>query len=259
MRLFVVFFITILLSPFFSRAQSETQNIIEGTIRDVNSHKALQNVTILNLNSVKGSSTDAEGYFKISANVNDTLHISLVGYQSLKLRVTNDWIRMKTTDIKLIEKSIALEELIIHQYRLTGYLQVDAKLIPVAGDNYRNAIAGLQYSYEPSFKGGNSGINKIMNSLFNPADLLYNFFGNKPRELKKLRDMKKDDTVRNMLETKFDRETISLVLGVDKNEIPEILQRCNYSETFIKTANDLQILDAISDCYEEYRILKKKS
>ena len=70
--------------------------------------------------------------------------------------------------------------------------------------------------------------------------------------------MKKDDTVRNLLESKFDRETISVLLGVDKNELAEILQRCNYSEAFIQTANDLQIMDAISGCYEEYKILKKK-
>ena len=70
--------------------------------------------------------------------------------------------------------------------------------------------------------------------------------------------MKKDDTVRNLLESKFDRETIAVLLGIDKNEIPEILQRCNYSESFIKTANDLQIMDAISGCYEEYKVLKKK-
>ena len=70
--------------------------------------------------------------------------------------------------------------------------------------------------------------------------------------------MKKDDTVRNLLESKFDRETLAVLLGVDKKEIAEILQRCNYSEAFIKTANDLQIMDAISECYEEYKILKKK-
>jgi hypothetical protein len=70
--------------------------------------------------------------------------------------------------------------------------------------------------------------------------------------------MKKDDTVRNVLETKYDRETIAVLLGVDKNEIAEILERCNYSESFVKTANDLQILDAISACYEEYKILKRK-
>jgi hypothetical protein len=97
-----------------------------------------------------------------------------------------------------------------------------------------------------------------MGSIFNPADMLYNFFGKKPKELKRLTEMKKDDTVRNLLETKFDRETIAVLLGVDKKEIAEILERCNYSESFVKTANDLQILDAISSCYEEYKILKRK-
>ena len=36
------------------------------------------------------------------------------------------------------------------------------------------------------------------------------------------KEMKKDDTVRNLLESKFDREMIAVLLGVDKNEIAEI-------------------------------------
>jgi hypothetical protein len=40
--------------------------------------------------------------------------------------------------------------------------------------------------------------------------------------------MKKDDTVRNLLESKFDRETLGVLLGIDVKDIPEILQRCNY-------------------------------
>jgi hypothetical protein len=97
-----------------------------------------------------------------------------------------------------------------------------------------------------------------MGSIFNPADVLYNFFGKNPKELKKLKEMKKDDTVRKLLESKYDRETIAVLLGIEVKEISEILQRCNYSESFIQTANDLQIMDAISACYEEYKILKKK-
>ena len=70
--------------------------------------------------------------------------------------------------------------------------------------------------------------------------------------------MRKEDTVCDLPATKFDHETIAVLLGVDKKEIAEILERCNYSESFVKTANDLQIMDAISECYEEYKILKKK-
>ena len=69
--------------------------------------------------------------------------------------------------------------------------------------------------------------------------------------------MKKDDTIRELLATKFDRETLAALLEIDKDDIPLILQNCNYSQYFIKTANDLQILEAISSCYEEYKILKK--
>ena len=42
-------------------------------------------------------------------------------------------------------------------------------------------------------------------------------------------------------------------LGVN---LEEILRNCNYSNAFISEANDLQILEAISGCYEEYKILQ---
>ena len=48
------------------------------------------------------------------------------------------------------------------------------------------------------------------------------------------------------------------VLQLERVDIDEILNNCNYSESFIKTANDLQILDAISECYEEYRVLNRE-
>ena len=192
----------------------------------------------------------------MEASVNDTLHISLLGYQSLKVRVTNDWINNGNAKIQLTEKAIALEEVVVRRYDLTGYLEIDSKLIPEK-ENYRYSISGLPQGYEAGESSPNA-FSRVLGSIFNPADMLYNFFGKKPKELKRLKEMKKDDTVRNLLESKFDRETIAILLGVDKKEIAEILQRCNYSESFIQTANDLQIMDAISQCYEEYKVLKKK-
>ncbi|WP_188361961.1 carboxypeptidase-like regulatory domain-containing protein [Flavobacterium orientale] len=256
MRFFTVLLFILVSFASFSQKTFPDMVKVNGVIKDDNSLKLLSNVHIINFNTVKGTITNEKGYFEIDAQVNDTLHISILGYQSIRVRVTNDWINSKSTEIKLTEKAYALEEVVVTPYTLTGYLEIDAKIIPIP-ENYRYGISGLSYGYEAGSKSPNA-ISRVVSSLFNPADLLYNFFGKKPNELKKLKEMKKDDTVRSMLENKFDRETISIMLGVDKKEIPEILHRCNYSETFIKTANDLQVLDAISDCYEEYKILKKK-
>jgi hypothetical protein len=255
MKYFVVFFYLILSATAVSQVKEPSQKV-DGIIISNTTRQPLASVNIININKVRGATTDSRGYFEIDVQVNDTLHITSLGFQSLRVRVTNDWIKNKSTKIQLTEKAIALEEVIIRPFNLTGYLEVDTKIIPVK-ENYRYSISGLTQGYEAGQYSPNA-FGRVLGSIFNPADMLYNFFGKKPKELQKLKEMKKDDTVRNLLESKFDRETISVLLGIDKNEIPEILQRCNYSESFIKTANDLQIMDAISGCYEEYKVLKKK-
>ena len=255
MKYFVVFFFMLLSIHAIAQGLVSPQKV-SGIIVSANTQMPLSNVNIINVNKMKGTTTDEKGLFEIEVTASDTLHLSILGFQSLKIKVTNDWIKNNFTKIYLTEKAYALEEVVIRPFNLTGYLEIDTKLIPEK-ENYRYSISGLREGYEAGEYSPNV-FGKVMGSIFNPADMLYNFFGKKPKELKRLKEMKKDDTVRNLLETKFDRETISVMLGVDKKEIAEILERCNYSESFVKTANDLQILDAISSCYEEYKILKRR-
>ncbi len=70
--------------------------------------------------------------------------------------------------------------------------------------------------------------------------------------------MKDDFRIRELLNTKFDRETLVELLQIEKFDIDEILRNCSYSESFIVGANDLQILEAISQCYEEFKLLNRK-
>lgn len=254
MKYFVVFFFLTLSLSLFAQ-ETPTSQKVTGYIYNDNTKLPLIDANVININKVRGAQTNSKGYFEIDVQPSDTLHISLLGFQSLRVKVTNDWLKNKVAKIFLTERAIALEEIVIRPFNLTGYLEVDSKTIPTQ-ENYRYSISGLTQGYETGQYAPNA-FNKILGSIFNPADMLYNIFGKKGNELRKLKDMKKDDTVRNLLESKFDRETIAVLLGVDKKEIAEILQRCNYSESFIQTANDLQIMDAISGCYEEYKILKK--
>ncbi|MDX1271838.1 MAG: carboxypeptidase-like regulatory domain-containing protein, partial [Bizionia paragorgiae] len=57
--------------------------------------------------------------------------------------------------------------------------------------------------------------------------------------------------------SRFDREMLMVLLQVNKIDLDEIITQCNYSKAFIQTANDLQILDAISECYEEFKVLNR--
>ncbi|MNJ98125.1 hypothetical protein D3C87_158880 [compost metagenome] len=256
MRYFVVFLFSLISLHTFAQ-DTQTLEKISGIIVNEATLQPVSGVNVININRVKGTITDVRGNFTIEAAANDTLHLSIIGYQSIKVRVANDWIKYKNvTKIPLTERAYTLEEVVISKYNLTGYLQIDSKLAPIK-ENYRYSISGLSQGYEAGENSPNA-FKKVLSSIFNPADLLHNLFGKKPAEMRRLKEMKKDDTVRNALASKFDRETLAALLGVTKDEIADILERCNYSEAFIKTANDLQIMDAISGCYEEYKATNRK-
>ncbi|AXO81713.1 carboxypeptidase-like regulatory domain-containing protein [Olleya aquimaris] len=229
---------------------------VKGIIIDATSKKPLENVNIVNLNQVIGTATNNKGEFELRAQANDTLHLSYLGFKSIKVKVTNDWVnKIEKSTITLTELALALEEVVVTGLQLTGYLEVDIKQVNI-NTNYRYSISGLSNGYEAG-KRQPSAVTKVLGSIFNPLDFLYNTFSSKGKELRKLKKMKDDDNIRNTLATRFDREMLTALLGVNKVDLDEIVSQCNYSKEFVTTANDLQILDAISECYEEYKVLNR--
>ena len=250
----ILLFIVFLIIP--GLTQCQTESIVKGQIIDGANDKPIENVNIVNLNQVNGTITNKLGEFEIEAKPNDTIHLSYLGYKSIKVRVTNDWINFgNRTTIKLTELALALEEVVVNKLKLTGYLEIDIKQVPIQ-KNVRYSISGLNTGYESSPKSPTM-VTKVLGAIFNPANFLYNIFGKKSREMRNLRKIKEQDEIRNILSSRFDREMLTALLKVDKIDLELLVSECNYSDDFIKTANDLQILDAISECYEEYKILSR--
>lgn len=240
---------------FFTISAQDVMITIKGEVQNAADNTSMANVSIININTIKGAITNSNGEFEIDGRLNDTLYFSFIGFKPFKARVTNDWINYGNIIIKLTELGFALEEVVVSSHGLTGFLEIDANNIPTYQTNTRYAIPGLETSYE----GGNSdnAVNRSIKALLNPISSIANLFNKKKNQLKRLRRIKEDEEIRNLLQDKFDRETLTTLLGVEKVDIDQILSNCNYSKQFIKTANDLQIMDAISECYEEYKILNR--
>ena len=249
----IIIFITLTISTLtFSQDQTDT---VKGNVQSETSKSILQNVYVLNLTKVKGTITNNNGEFEIQAKLNDTLYFSYIGYKSLKIVVTNDLIKFDDNTIELTELAFALEEIIIKPYQLTGYLEIDVKNAPV-NTSTRYKIIGLPNLGYEAGRRSRSGISKVIGAIFNPADFLNNLFKKRSSKMDKLRLMREDEEIKNLLSIKFDREVLVQLLGVDRADIDEILRNCNFSDTFIQQANDLQILEAISECYDEYKLLE---
>jgi len=253
--LFTLFTLVSLYGYAQDKVEGQESGELTATVTNAQTDRPLESVHIINLNQVKGTITDQHGRFTIAAAVNDTLYLSYLGFKTQKVRVTNDMFKFGDTKISLTELAYALEEVIVRPYQLTGYLEIDVKNLPI-NTSPQYSISGLASSYEAGSKSP-SAVTKVLGAILNPADLLRNLFGKKPKQLRKLRQIQEEPEVRDLLASKFDRETLTELLQLEKVDIEDILNNCSYSKSFIRTANDLQILDAISSCYEEYKVLNR--
>ena len=249
MKRFTLYFLLLCCSVVFG------QEVI-GFVERAADEKPIPTVHIINLNKVTMSITDKEGRFEIDAEVNDTLYLSYLGYKSIKVRVSNDLIKYPNTRFQLTELALALEEVVVRPYQLTGYLDIDARNVPINRTRRYN-IPGLPSGgYEAGNRSPGAAM-RVLQSVTNPADFLYNIFGRKPNQLRKLKKVRANNELRDLLAVKYDRKTLEELLQLDRIDIDEILRKCSFSDSFIKGANDLQILEAISGCYEEYKVLNR--
>lgn len=249
-------FLILLLNAAFGFSQSDTLQIkVKGKIMDIKSKMPIERVTILNKNTSAVVLASENGDFEISAKANDKLLFSHLGYNYAEVVVNQKWYSEVQT-IFLCLKENEIEIVLVTSYTLTGYLEIDTKLIPV-NENYRYNIAGLNLGYEPGMKAKNATEN-LLKSLSNPVDLVYSLFNSKEKDFKKLINLKNDTHFASILSNNTNREVLVMLLQLDKNEIDKILEKCNYSKNFINTASDLQVLDALATSYNDYKVLKRK-
>ena len=236
-------------------SQQENQVFLKGKIISIEDREPLQSAHVVNLNTVRGTITNSLGQFEIPASANDTIFISYIGYQSIKLKITRDLLKGNELEIAIHEKTVDINEVTVKSHRLIGVLVVDAKNVPM--DTYsRIQIDGLPQSYER----GNSYDNKFnsaLSAVFSPVDFWYNKLGKKPKELAKLKKLKDGDEIRNMMEQKYNREIMMDYLDMSRKELNDLLSECNYSNKFISKASDLQIIEAVLECYENYNAIQK--
>lgn len=229
---------------------------LKGQVIDNNSKLPLSGAHLFNLNSVIGTISNDKGMFELATTVNDTIYVSFLGYQSIKLKITNDLLKGNELVIELYERTEQMAEIVVKSHKLIGVLEIDAKNVPK--DKYsRIHINGVPQTYEVGTR-HRKEFNSPIDALFRPIDYVYNMFGKSPNQLKKLKKLKDDDKLRNMLDTS-NRELLMEYLGMTAEELNELLNECNYSDYFIKSASDLQLIEAVLLCYENHKAIKKGS
>jgi len=222
-----------------------------GQIINMFSQQPLENAHIINLTTTKGTISNYRGEFRIDVAQGDTLYFSQIGYHIKKLIVSEKMLEQHNI-IKLVTQNYKLNEVVVTPYDLTGILEVDVKNLVAIGERKVLKIGKLKTSSE-------LGANRYDKpSILQPVDFIYNIFGKRPKEMRKLKQLEETNQVRDLLHQKYDREFLMETLNLSRKQIESILKYCDYNPDYITQANDLQVLQAVLSCYEQYKTIIDK-
>src|ERR1035437_8751418 len=143
MRKKITLFLVVALS---FRTSLFAQNInIEGVIVDKKTNEPLIGATVMQKGTQKGTITNIDGVFSISAPLGSTLAISYVGYSSQALAIQN----ANKLRIQLISNTESLEEVVVVGYGTARKRDLTGSIVSISGESLKNSpdynpVKGLQ-------------------------------------------------------------------------------------------------------------------
>ena len=152
-RLATVFLLMCLIGIQNVLAQGEL--LVKGSVTDKNTHEPLIGVTVKVKGSTRGTVTDLDGNYQISASADAVLEFSYVGYLQEDHKAT------RRLDVKLLPDTKALDEVVVVGYGVQKKSDLTGSLSTVKAEDIQNrAISNIN----EAFAGKASGVQAYSSS-----------------------------------------------------------------------------------------------
>ena len=191
---------------------------------------SLENIHVINKNSQKGTITNNYGEFKIPVKVNDTLIFSSIQFELKQHIVSMKELKSETMLIKLAAKINSLDEIVVKNHELSGFLKNDLKNtklknqvdefslnLPNAGKAPVTEVDFLNRKINYYTKGGS--LNK-----------LYGWVSGESKQLKKLRSLETDSALLSKIREMVTDKYLTEILNIQNEDIPAFIEFCKSKE-----------------------------
>jgi len=241
---FSSFFLAFFLCSFIGFSQSTS--VIQGIVVNQKTGKALKNVHIVNINQETGTISRANGSFEIEALTEDTIHISIIGYESIRDKVANfskedDWVT-----ISLVEQVYQLDA--INIYNVPSPEEFKQSFLDLEVPEYYAEIELPEIPKQRTFR-FNEEAKLPTYVIKGPITALYKKFNKHQRMLAEAQNRLDKYAAYN----KFLFNLAKSVTGYEKKQdIQEFLHFCNLEVAYINAYNDYDLTQALEFCFVEY-------
>ncbi len=231
-------------------AQITSRVMIEGKV-SVPIGDDPEGVVVYNRSTSKGTISNKNGAFKISAGINDRIEVVAMQYQHFIVLVDKGAFDSKKLHIFLRESVNQLEEVVVTPYDLLGNVSVDVKKIGYSQSGIAEVskqtsgrINDADYNFKPdnltNVENKLSEDTRLINGL-NFVNLFKLVYNRKGKVKKKQKEADIDVRVRDMYNDQFFKDYLALEI----NQINDFLffaEDNGLNNTFFETGKELDLL-----------------
>jgi len=219
---------------------------LSGQVLSRETFKPLPLINVINLRDRTGTVTNKEGKFKLRVRTSDTVILSSVDH--IRDTLTFDHLSSKQhfVQILLTPKVYVLREVEVGE--LGNYDKLKNQILEWERNKKRTARAFIEEP-EPI---RTEAPEKIPATWSSPFDMLYETFGKRPQQLRKLAELERRDAYEAAVQYRFTPYVVNSLTGLEGDELVKFMQRCRFSYEFIFTSSDYEFYMAILDYYKAY-------
>lgn len=202
----------------------------------------LQNIT-----AKKATITDIDGFFSITANLNDTLVFSAVQFQKMEIVITKEILQQPFLNVPLEDALTKLDEVVVTPYNLTGDITKDLDLISIAPVITASTL-GLPNAYVKPLSKAERELFAATSNPFMSFDPLINAITGRTKMLKKRVERNKLYSRTEQVKAFYADSLFRIDLKIPEDKIDDLLYFCEVDSVFQTTvdSNDqLKIWDYI--------------
>ena len=250
--------LTILTLCIFFAVEAQ-QKEFTGKVYDGINFYPVEGANIYNVTQKRFVFSDNDGFFAISAKLNDTLIISKSIYRQLIVVLDEKLINKKSEDFLLYYKAILLKEVNVISLNPT-YEGFKRDLAKIEIPEIYQKIPGVEITEQDK---ANAEYGKDPNVFRNtpiahPISYLYEAFSRKAKMKRLYNEMLQYEDRLDELPLKYNKEIVKDITGLPDEEILTFMMYCHFSYYDLVRWTPMQIINAIKDKYINYEYEKLK-
>ncbi len=238
---FLIYFLTGLHAVFSQYGTTEGLVLLTGEILQEDGVTPLADVHVYNQNNTNVSVSDPSGFFSMYVSKIHVVRFSSVGYEPFSFSIPGDFDRdVYYIQIELKQSTVALKPVTVYGEEEKTESMLTREVAP-------NPLQGIQLG---TLVGEARPVNP---TLANPVSLLWDWFSKEGKEKRKLKELLKQDALRDMVDLRFESDLMWQLTGLYGEELEKFKRYCNLPQNFVLNASEYDFLLAVKTCYYQYK------